>query len=121
MIRGGAAALSAAVLALAGAAASAEVPAVQVEPGRAQPVESGAHDSSATVGPLAIGAAVREGGGAEIGHITRLTTDREGRSIAEVRENEELYSIPLSDLVARDGQAVSSLSRADLKRLGMSR
>jgi hypothetical protein len=120
LIRGGATFLAAAVLALAGTAASAEVPAVQVEAGPVRPNESGAHDSPATLGPMAIGAAVRDRAGAEIGHITRLTTDRQGRSIVEVRQNEDLYSIPLADLSAHDGEAVSSLDQAQLKRLGMS-
>ncbi|HVN00936.1 MAG TPA: hypothetical protein VMT68_12060 [Caulobacteraceae bacterium] len=120
MSRGGAivAASGVAVLALAGAAGAA-VPAVRVEAGPARPAESGARDSSATVGPLAIGAAVRDETGAEIGHVTRLTTDKQGRSVAEVRDNEDVYTIPASDLFARGGAAYSRLDRDQLKRLGM--
>jgi hypothetical protein len=120
LIRPGTTTLAAAVLAFAGTAACAQVPAVQVEAGPARPVESGGRDSPATLGPMAIGAAVRDRTGAEIGHITRLTTDRQGQSIVEVRQNEDVYSIPLADLAAHDGEAVSNLDQAQLKRLGMS-
>ena len=95
--------------------ASAGVRAVAAKAGPARPPESGSHDSAATVGPLAIGADVRDATGAEIGHVTRLTTDKEGRSIAQVRDNEDVYSIPLEQLSARHGVAVSNISLEALK------
>jgi hypothetical protein len=93
----------------------ADVPASPAKAEPARPVESGGHDSAATVGPLAIGAEVHDGGGALIGHVTRLTTDKAGRSIAEVRDNEDTYAIPLDDLHSRHGGAVSDVSLEALK------
>ena len=101
-----------------GAAAGPGVTAVAVEPGRARPSESGARDSAATVGPLAIGAVVMDRSGAEIGHVTRLTTDSNGHSVAEVRHNEDVFSIPTSGLFTRGGKAFSSQTLDELKRSG---
>ncbi len=111
-----AAALVAATLASAGvAAADGGLTAVAVQPGRARPAESGAHDSAATLGPLAIGAVVADRDGAVIGHVTRLTTDKDGRSIAEVRHNEDLFSIPTNLLYTHGGKAFSSKTLDELK------
>ena len=110
--------LAVAVLASAGVAAAASVTAVAMTPGRARPTESGGHDSAATLGPLAIGAAVRDRDGAEIGHVTRLTTDRSGHSVAEVRQNEDVFWIPVDQLHASGGAAVSALTADELKRSG---
>jgi ABC-type transporter Mla subunit MlaD len=114
-----AAALGAAVLAVAGAAAKSAVPATAVAAEPARPAESGAHDSAATLGPLAIGATVTDRTGVEIGHVTRLTTDKQGRSVAEVRHDEDVYSIPVADLFSRHGAALSRISLEQLKRSGM--
>ena len=73
---------------------------------------------AATRGPLAIGADVTDSAGAEIGHVTRLTTGKDGRSIAEVRNDEEVFSIPIADLHARDGAAVSTLTLEQLRKSG---
>jgi hypothetical protein len=109
-------ALAVAALAVAGvAAAETGVTAVAAEPGRARPAESGARDSAATVGPLAIGALVTDRNGEEIGHVTRLTTDSGGRSIVEVRHNEDLYSIPVDLLYAHGGAAFSVVTLERLK------
>ena len=102
------AALAAAVLAQAGvAAADVGITAVPALPQRAQPAESGAHDSAATLGPLAIGASVTDSNGAEIGRVTRVTTDKNGRSVVEVRNDEDLFSIPAEALFTRGGKAYS--------------
>jgi ABC-type transporter Mla subunit MlaD len=114
-----AATLGAAVLAGAGATATAAVPVVAVAREPARPAESGASDSAATLGPLAIGAEVTDRAGAKIGHVTRLTTDKQGRAVAEVRNNEDVYSIPLEDLFPRGRAAFSSLSLGELKHNGM--
>ena len=113
-----AAAVPLVVLASAGSAIAAGVTAVSGDAGRARPAESGAHDSAATRGPLAIGAAVSDRNGVEIGHVTRLTTGRDGRSVAEVRRDEDLYAIPVDELRARDGAAFSTLTLEQLKRDG---
>jgi hypothetical protein len=111
--------LAAAILAIASvAAADADVTAVAAAPGRARPTESGAHDSAATVGPLAIGAVVTDRAGAEIGHVTRLSTDKNGRSVVEVRNNEDLFSIPMNVLYTRGGRAFSSETLDELKHSG---
>jgi hypothetical protein len=111
-----AAALAAVTLAVAGAAAAEPgVTAVAAEQGRARPAESGARDSAATVGPLAIGALVNDRNGEEIGHVTRLTTDTNGRSMVEVRHNEDLYSIPVEQLFAHGGRAFSVMTLERLK------
>jgi ABC-type transporter Mla subunit MlaD len=110
--------LAVAVPASAGVAAAASVTAVAMEPGRARPRESGGHDSAATVGPLAIGAAVRDRNGIEIGHVTRLTTDRSGHSVAEVRQDEDVFWIPVDQLHASSGAAVSALTADELRRSG---
>ena len=107
-----------AVLASAGVAAAASVTAVAMQPGRARPTESGGHDSPATLGPLAIGAVVRDRDGAEIGHVTRLTTDKSGGSVAEVRNDEDVFWIPVDQLHASGGAAVSALTADELKRSG---
>jgi len=110
------AALVAAPLASAGvAAADTGLTAVAVQPGRARPAESGARDSAATLGPLAIGALVRDRNGAEIGHVTRMTTDKDGHSVAEVRHDEDLFSIPMDLLHAHRGKAFSSQTLDELK------
>jgi hypothetical protein len=109
-------ALAAVTLAVAGvAAAETGVTAVAAEPGRARPAESGARDSAATMGPLAIGALVTDRNGEEIGHVTRLTTDSGGRSVVEVRSNEDLYSIPVELLYAHGGSAFSVVTLERLK------
>jgi hypothetical protein len=91
------------------------VTAVAATPGRARPAESGAHDSAATMGPLAIGALVTDRNGQEVGHVTRLTTNAKGDSVVEVRNNEDLYSIPVEQLFAHGGTAFSVMSLERLK------
>ncbi len=98
-----------------GAVAETAVTAVAAEPGRARPAESGARDSAATLGPLAIGALVSDRNGEEIGHVTRLTTDSDGRSVVEVRSNEDVYSIPVEQLYAHGGAAFSVMTLERLK------
>jgi hypothetical protein len=93
----------------------AAVPAVVATAGPARPPESGAHDSAATLGPLAIGADVRDSAGADIGHVTRLTTDKQGRQVAEIRDNDTVYAIPVEFLYARDGSAFSTVTLDALK------
>jgi hypothetical protein len=107
-----AAALGAAALP---ALASAAVTATSAQAGPARPPESGAHDSAATLGPLAIGADVRDSAGADIGHVTRLTTDDQGRRIAQVRDGETVYAIPTEYLYARGGAAFSTITLDALK------
>jgi hypothetical protein len=114
-------ALAAALVACGAASAATAgegVTAVAMTPGPARPAESGGHDSAATRGPLAIGANVTDRSGAEIGHITRLTTDKAGGSIAEIRQNEDVFSIPIDDLYAHGGAAVSALTLEELKHSG---
>lgn len=96
------------------------VGAVAAKAGPARPAESGggAHDSAATVGPLAIGAAVKDPAGADIGHIVLLTTDKHGRSVAKVRDNEDVFDIPTDDLFVTRAGTFSRLSRADLRHGG---
>jgi hypothetical protein len=111
-----AAALAVAVLANAGiAAADPTITAVAAQPGRARPAESGAHDSAATLGPLAIGALVTDPTGAEIGRVTRITTDKSGRSVVEVRRDEDVVSIPVQVLYTHGGKALSSETLDELK------
>lgn len=97
------------------AVAVAAVPAVAARAGPARPAESGAHDSAATLGPLAIGADVRDATGADIGHVTRLTTDQDGRHVAEIRDGDDVYSIPVDYLYARRGAAFSTVTLEALK------
>lgn len=104
-------------MALADPAAS-PVPAVAASPDKARPVESGGHNSAATTGPLAIGSTVSDATGAQIGHITLITTDKAGRSVAKVREGEDVYTIPVADLYARGGAAFSTLTLSALKHGG---
>jgi hypothetical protein len=91
------------------------VSATTAQAGPARPPESGAHDSAATLGLLAIGADVRDATGADLGHITRLTTDKAGRQVAEMRDGEAVYAIPISHLYARDGAAFSTVTLDALK------
>ena len=84
----------------------------------ARPAESGGHDTAATVGPLAIGAVVKDPSGVEIGHVVLLTTDKHGRSVAKVRDNEDVFDIPTDDLFVRQGVTYSRLPRAALERGG---
>jgi hypothetical protein len=100
------------------AAAQGDISATSVAQGPAKPAESGAKASAATLGPLAIGAEVRDSNGTEIGHLTLLTTDKDGRSVAKVRSGEDVYTIPVGDLYARQGGAISTLSLDELKHGG---
>jgi hypothetical protein len=109
-------ALAAAVLVHAGTAAGdVGVSAVSAQPDRARPAESGAHDSAATLGPLAIGAPVTDPTGAEIGRVTRITTDKNGHSVVEVRNNEDVFSIPAEVLRTHGGDAFSAETLDELK------
>ena len=98
------------------AVAIAAVPATAARAGPARPVESGGHDSAATLGPLAIGASVRDATGADIGHVTRLTTDKAVRQVSAVRDGEATYSIPVDFLYARQGAAFSTVPLDALKK-----
>ena len=114
-----AAALAAVALTPAGVAtAGSGVTAVAAQQEQARPTESGAHNTAATRGPLAIGAVVTDPTGVEIGHVTRLTTGKDGRSVAEVRHDEDVYSIPVDELYARAGAAFSTLTLDQLKHAG---
>jgi hypothetical protein len=93
----------------------AAVSATTAQAGAARPPESGAHDSAATLGPLAIGADIRDATGADLGHVTRLTTGKDGRRVAEIRDGESVYAIPISYLFARDGAAFSTVTLDALK------
>ena len=101
---------------LAPRASAAELRSVQATPGPAVPAESDAVDTAATVGPLAIGATIHDEAGALVGRVTLLTTDADGAAVAKVRNDEEVYRIPLADLVVRRGQVVSRIPLARLKR-----
>ena len=94
------------------------VAAVRATAQPARPAESGARNSAATVGPLAIGAEVRDASGALVGHIAVLTTDKQGHSIAKVREDEDVFLIPTRDLYVRRGVTISSLSLDQLRHGG---
>ena len=94
------------------------VGAVSAKADPARPTESGAHDSAATIGPLAIGAAVKDSSGLEIGHIVLLTTGKDGRSVAKVRDDEDVFDIPIDDLFVRRGVTYSRLPRASFERGG---
>ncbi|MFI4934476.1 MAG: hypothetical protein ACHP7N_07645 [Caulobacterales bacterium] len=82
----------------------------------AKSAESGARETAATSGPLAIGATVKDRDGVTLGHITRLTTDKAGVSVAQVRLGEDVLSIPVSDLFMKNGEVLSTLTRDELKR-----
>jgi hypothetical protein len=107
-----AAALALAALPPTGLAA---VPAVTAAAGPARPPASGARDSAATLGPLAIGTDVRDSTGADIGHVTRLTTDKQGRQVAQIRDGENVYTIPIEHLYSRGGAAFSTVTLDALK------
>ena len=107
-----------AVIGSSSANAGAGVTAAMADAGPARPTESGARDSAATLGPLAIGAPVSDRTGLEIGHVTRLTTGRDGRQVAEVRRNEDVFSIPVDQLYAHDGAAFSRETLDQLKHSG---
>jgi hypothetical protein len=87
-------------------------------PGKARPAESGAHDSAATLGPLAIGADVRDPTGADIGRLVLITTDKAGRSVAKIRLDEDVYLVPLAELRSTAAGVVSRLTLDELKHGG---
>ena len=97
---------------------AAGVDAATAAPQPARPAESGGHDSAATLGPLAIGATVRDASGAEVGQVTRVTTDKQGRQVAQVRHGGDVFSIPIGSLYVRNGQAFTSLSLDALRHGG---
>ena len=99
-------------------ATGAPVTATRADQEPARPAESGAQDTAATVGPLAIGAAVHDPAGALIGHIVLLTTDEQGRSVAKVRNEEDVYTIPTDDLFVRGGSTFSRSTLDQLRRGG---
>jgi len=93
-----------------GAWAADGLSAVKTLPGPARAAESGARDSAATTGPLAIGATVKDRTGALVGHIVRLTTDKTGESVAEIRRGEDVWRVPVADLFARGGEVLSTVT-----------
>jgi hypothetical protein len=105
-------------LAMAGASAASaqQVRAVVAEPQPARPAESGGRDSAATLGPLAIGSAVRDRDGALVGRLVLLTTDAHGVSVAKVRSDENVYLIPAADLFSRGDETLSTVGLADVQR-----
>jgi hypothetical protein len=105
---------AAAILLLAGAAAP-ELPAVKATAEPARPAESGASESAATSGPLAIGSRVVDRSGAEVGRLVRLTTDKKGVDVAQIRLGEDVWSVPVADLFARQGEVLSTVTLDDLK------
>jgi len=100
------------------AAEAPAVPAVAVKPDAARPLESGARNSAATIGPLAIGAPVKDPTGAEIGRIVLLTTDKRGRSIVKLRRDEDVFTVPADQPYTRGGAAFSRVALDALKRGG---
>ena len=96
-------------------AAVAAVTAITAQAGAARPPESGAHDSAATLGPLAIGADVRDSTGADIGHVTRLTTGKDGPPGRRDPRRRERLRDPHRYLFARDGAAFSTVTLDALK------
>ena len=97
------------------APAGGEIGAVKTPAGPARPAESGATNSAATTGPLAIGAVVKDRTGATVGHIVRLTTDKRGVSVAQIRLGEDVFSVPVDALFSRGGEVLSTVSLSDLK------
>ncbi len=95
-----------------------DVTAVKTTAGPVRAAESGAVDTAATVGPLAIGARVEDAAGAPLGNLARLTTDQSGASIAQVRQGQDVTYIPVSELTVRRGVLVSHLTAAELKAAG---
>jgi hypothetical protein len=104
-----------AAMVAAGPASAAAPSAVAADAGRARPAESGARDSAATLGPLAIGVAIHDPTGAEIGHVALITTDKDGRSVAKVRHGEDTFAIPVAQLYASGGRTFCRLTLGDLK------
>jgi hypothetical protein len=98
------------------AAPGATLSAVKATAGPARPAESGASNSAATTGPLAIGSIVKDRAGATVGHIVRLTTDKRGVSVAQIRLGEDVFSVPVSELFSRGGEVLSTVSLDDLKQ-----
>jgi hypothetical protein len=96
-------------------AAGGPVTAVKVAAGPARAAQAGAVDTAATSGPLAIGAVVRDPTGVVVGHVTLITTDETGRSIAQVRKGVNVYSIPLADIAAHGAGGVSVIPASTLK------
>jgi hypothetical protein len=96
----------------------ADVTGVKSVAGPAHAAESGAVDTTATVGPLAIGAIVRDASGVTLGHITRLTTDKSNVPIAEIRMGVDVYAIPVAALFTNHGRVISTVSADELKQGG---
>ena len=80
--------------------------------------ESGGRDSGGHPWPTGDWGAGDGRRRAEIGHVTRLTTGKDGRSVAEVRQDEDVYVIPVGELHARDGAAFTTVTLDQLKRDG---
>lgn len=75
-------------------------------------------DASTTSGAFAIGAEVRDRGGASMGHIARLTTDKNGQQQLMVRKGVDSFAIPAGQVRIEHGVAVSALTREELKTQG---
>jgi hypothetical protein len=99
-------------------AEGADVTGVKSVAGPAHAAESGAVDTAATVGPLAIGAIVRDRQGETLGHITRLTTDKSNVAVVEIRMGVDVYAIPVSALFTSHGRVISTVTADDLKQGG---
>jgi hypothetical protein len=106
-----------AVSALAGAAtAQSAADLIQARP--AGSAADHAVDASAVSGAFAIGAEVRDRNGASMGHVARLTTDKNGQQQLMVRKGVDSFAIPAAQVRIEHGVAVSALTREELKAQG---
>ena len=76
--------------------------------------------ASALVGPLAVGATVRDSSGQTLGRISRLTTGADGQTVVMLRKGVDSFSIPANRLHLTSEGVVSDLTRDGIKALSPS-
>ncbi len=77
-------------------------------------------NASALVGPLAVGATVRDSSGQTLGRISRLTTGADGQTVVMLRKGVDSFSIPANRLHLTNEGVVSDLTRDGIKALSPS-
>ncbi len=108
------------LVAFSGLAFAPQVAAAQ-EPAAAAPAASDAgRNASALVGPLAVGATVRDSSGQTLGRISRLTTGADGQTVVMLRKGVDSFSIPANRLHLTSEGVVSDLTRDGIKALSPS-
>ncbi len=76
-----------------------------------------ATDASATAATLAVGAAVKDKTGANIGTVTEVKPDATGKQVATIKMGADTFAVETSKLAIADGSATINASADELKAM----